>query len=100
MPNFVFTYRNPKGYVPTADSTAVWMSWFDSMGDKLVQLGQPVFERTSIGECHPDHTELGGYSIVHADDFESVLAIAKGCPYVDGRGGVEIGLLAEIPAAS
>lgn len=98
MPNFVFSYRNPKGYIPTAETRAAWMSWFDGMGDQLVELGRPVFERTSIGDCDPDRTELGGYSVVQADDFESALAIAKGCPYLDRSGGVEVGLLAEIPA--
>ncbi len=98
MRNFVFSYRNPKGYVPSAESRAVWMSWFDGMGDHLVELGRPVFERTAVGNCSPVNTELGGYSVVQADDFDAALAIAKGCPYLDGDGGVEIGLLAEIPA--
>ncbi len=98
MPNFVLSYRNPKGYTPSAESRAVWMAWFDGMGDHLVDLGRPVFQRTTIGDCSPANTELGGYSVIQAEDFDSVLAIAKGCPYLDGDGGVEIGLLAEIPA--
>jgi hypothetical protein len=98
MPNFVFSYRNPKGYVPSTESRAAWMSWFDGMGDHLVELGRPVFERTAIGDCSPTHTELGGYSVIQAEDFDAALAIAKGCPYLDRDGGVEIGLLAEIPA--
>jgi hypothetical protein len=98
MPNFVFSYRNPSGYTPSAESRAAWMSWFDSMGDHLVELGRPVFERTAIGNCSPADTELGGYSVIQAEDFDAALAIAKGCPYLDREGGVEIGLLAEIPA--
>ncbi len=97
MPNFVFSYRNPKGYVPSEESRAEWMSWFDGMGDHLVDLGQPVFERTAVGDCSPASTELGGYSVVQAEDFDAAMAIAKGCPYVDRDGGVEIGLLADIP---
>ncbi len=98
MPNFVLSYRNPKGYTPITESRAAWMAWFGGMGDHLVELGQPVFERTTIGDCSSANTELGGYSVIQAEDFDSVLAIAKGCPYLDGDGGVEIGLLAEIPA--
>jgi hypothetical protein len=98
MPNFVFSYRNPKGYTPSVESRAEWMSWFDSMGDHLVELGRPVFERTAVGNCSPADTELGGYSVIRAYDFDAALAIAKGCPYIDREGGVEIGLLAEIPA--
>jgi hypothetical protein len=98
MPNFVFSYRNPKGYTPSAESRAAWMAWFDGMGDHLVELGQPVFERTAVGNCSPSSTELGGYSVIQAEDFDAARAIAEGCPYLDGDGGVEIGLLAEIPA--
>jgi hypothetical protein len=100
MPNFVFSYRNPNGYTPSTESRAAWMPWFDDMGDHLVQLGRPVFERTAIGDCSSVNTELGGYSVVQAEDFDAALAIAKGCPYLDSGGGVEIGLLAEIPSAS
>jgi hypothetical protein len=99
MPQFVFTYRGPKGYTPTADSTPAWMAWFDSMGDQLVDLGKPVFQRASIGSTGSDTTELGGYSIVSADDFDAALAIAKGCPHLDWGGGVEVGLLTDVPAA-
>ena len=98
MPSFVFSYRNPKDYTPSAESRAAWMSWFDGMGDALVELGRPVFERTEVGNCSRADTELGGYSIIQADDFDAALRIAKGCPYLDRDGGVEIGLLAEIPA--
>ncbi len=97
MPNFVLSYRSSKGYIPSEDSRAAWMSWFDGMGHHLVELGRPVFERTTIGECRPAHTELGGYSIIEADDFDAALAIAKGCPSLERDGGVEVGLLADIP---
>jgi hypothetical protein len=98
MPNFVFTYRSPQGYTPTTESRAAWMSWFDGMGDHLVELGRPVFERTAIGDCSSASTELGGYSVIQAADINAAMAIAKGCPHLDRDGGVEIGLLAEIPA--
>ena len=99
MATFVFTYRAPQDYtLGTPEGIAAWSSWFDSMGDHLVELGRPVFERTAIGNCSPADTELGGYSVIQADDFDAALAIAKGCPYLDREGGVEIGLLADIPA--
>ena len=100
MPNFIFSYRTPKGYVPSTEAAAAWMSWLEGMGDHLVELGQPVFERTVIGDSSPAHTELGGYSVIQAEDFDTARAIAKGCPSLDSDGGVEIGLLAEIPSAS
>jgi hypothetical protein len=100
MAQFVFTYRGPKGYAPTAESTPLWMAWFAGMGDQLVDLGKPVFQRATVGDCGSDNTELGGYSIVSADDLDSALAMAKGCPHLDVGGGVEVGELAEVPDSS
>jgi hypothetical protein len=97
MAKFVFTYRGPKGYNPTPESTQAWMAWFDTFPEKLVDLGNPVVTRASVGECDSDRTELGGYSIVSADNIEDALAIAKGCPHVERGGGVEVGQLGEVP---
>jgi hypothetical protein len=98
MPQFVFAYRSPKGYQPSAESAPKWMAWFETMGDQLVELGKPVFEGATVGNCSTETTDLGGYSIVTADDIDSALTIAKGCPQVDRGGGVEVGLLADVPA--
>ncbi len=99
MAQFVFTYRGPKGYTPTADSTPVWMAWFDGMGDQLADPGKPVFVRASVGYTDSDSTDLGGYSIISAEDIDAALAIAKGCPHLDRGGGVEVGQLADVPDA-
>jgi hypothetical protein len=67
------------------------------MGDHLVVLGQPAIAQDSIGNCRPDSTVLGGYSIIQADDLDAAVAVAKGCPVLDRDGGVEIGELGEVP---
>jgi len=97
MPTFVFSYRAPRGYTRTADSGRAWTTWFDDMGDALVDLGRPVVARAGLGTCSSDTTELSGYSVVTADDLEGALAIAKGCPYLDRDGGIEVGELGELP---
>jgi hypothetical protein len=96
MPDFVLTYRSRKGHTPSADTVAAWYAWFDGMGDDLIEIGRPVLERASIGESNPEHTELGGYSIVRAEDIDTALAIAKGCPGLGTGGGVEVGLLGHV----
>jgi hypothetical protein len=98
MPQFVLSYRSPKGQIPSPEIAGAWMAWFDSMGDHVVDIGKPVFERTSLGDCDSNGTDLGGYSILVADDIEEALALAKGCPHLDRGGGVEIGQLGEVPA--
>lgn len=100
MPQYLFSYRIVNGYTPSAESAAGWRAWFDAMGDQLVELGKPAVERASVGNCATESTELGGYSVISAGDLDEALAIAKGCPQIDVGGGVEVGLLAEVPAPS
>lgn len=98
MPNYLFTYHQPKGYVPgsNAETMSAWQTYFAGIADHVVDPGQPVFERTALGKVG-DATQLGGYSVVTADDLESALALAKGSPTLANGGGVEVGTLAELP---
>ena len=52
---------------------------------------------TVIGEAG-ESTQLGGYSIVTADDLETAISMAKHCPTLSSGGGVEVGALAALPA--
>jgi hypothetical protein len=98
MPTFVLAYRSAKGYVPSPETGQAWRSWFEGMGDSLVDLGKPVIDRTALGNHDAESTQLGGYSLVTADDLEAAVAIAKGCPALSSGGGVEVGELGDVPA--
>ncbi len=97
MPQYALIYRNPTGYAPSGETRAAWMAWFDGMGDQLVDQGKPAIGRASLGNCSPDSTELGGYSVISADDLEAAMVVAKGCPHLQRGGGVEVGQLGEVP---
>ena len=97
MPSYVLAYRTPTGYTPSAETRAAWTAWFDGMGEQLVDQGKPAVSRRSLGNCSPDSTELGGYSVIQADDLEAAAAVAKGCPHLDRNGGVEVAELGEVP---
>jgi hypothetical protein len=91
MSKFLFGYRIPSTYAPgSGDVTAAWAAWFEQLGASVVDRGNPIFERSTIGNCGPD-TALGGYSLVDADDLQSAVALAKRCPSLLSDGGVEIG---------
>lgn len=98
MTNFVFAYRLPRDYQQGRPETAAaWRAWFDGMGSSLVEIGNPVFESATVGNCGPD-TALGGYSMITADDLESALTLAKGCPALAEGAGVEVGVITELTA--
>jgi hypothetical protein len=78
---------------------AAWNAWFESMGSDLVDMGQAVGESTVVGDCGDDVRPLGGYSLIRTDDLAAAASVAKGCPFVDLGGGVEVGLLRDLPAA-
>jgi YCII-related domain len=95
MAEFLFTYRAPTEYTPGADTKSAWHAWFASMGDNLADVGNPVFESRTLGDC-ASNTMLGGYSIVTADDLEAAVALANGCPFLASGGGVEVGELTRV----
>jgi len=96
MSTFVFSYRAPGGYTPgSADARAAWTAWLESMSANLKDLGNPVFERSTLGNCGTG-TALAGYSLVTADDLEAAVALAKGCPFLQQGGGIEVGVIAEL----
>jgi len=97
MAKFVFTYRSPAGYTPGGDETmGAWQAWFQTLGDHVDSIGNPVFERTTLGDVGAG-TELGGFSFIDADDLATAAALATGCPMLVAGGGVEVGAVAELP---
>lgn len=92
MARFIFTYHAAAEYTPDNDAMGAWGNWFESMGEHVEVLGNPVSESTAIGEVG-DSTRLGGYSIVTADDLEAAKVLAKGCPTLKQGGGVRVGKL-------
>jgi hypothetical protein len=95
MTTFLLSYRMPRDYTPgSAGAASAWAAWFESLGSSLASKGNPTFESAALGECGAS-TKLGGFSLITADDLESAIALAKGCPAViSGAGGVEVGLMA------
>jgi hypothetical protein len=92
MTEFVLRYRILPDYVGSPDALAVWDEWFDSLGGNLIDRGNPVFVRKTLGNSDAE-TALGGYSLIKADDLQAAVALAKGCPVLNEGGGVEVGEL-------
>ncbi|MEM7326902.1 MAG: YciI family protein [Actinomycetota bacterium] len=99
MTNYVFTYHGGAGMPETQEEQdklmAAWGAWFEQMGDKVVDGGNPfTIHRTvaadgSVSDGGPA-AELGGYSVITADSFDDAVTIAKGCPVLEGGGQVQV----------
>jgi hypothetical protein len=100
MAKFIFSYRSAKGRDPVADGSelAAWQAFLnDVVAPSVVDPGWPVFEpATVLGEAGGS-TQIGGYSVITADDLETAVSMARNCPTIASGGGVEVGVLAELP---
>ena len=84
----------PENPDETAKVMQAWTNWFGTLGDKLVDAGNPVSQvRTiaSTGSVSDGGTNpSSGYSIIKADDLDGAVALAKGCPVLEGGASVEV----------
>ncbi len=71
---------------------AEWGAWFGALGEVLVDGGNPFGPTKTIGAdgSVSDGGNLGGYSIISADNIDAAVAHAKGCPVLGGGGNVEV----------
>jgi hypothetical protein len=86
MKNYVYIYDNKgdRGNLPMDKILADWNAWFGSLGDKLVDGGNPFNEGakevTTSGVSAVKGAGLSGYSIVKANSMDEAVEMAKGCP--------------------
>jgi YCII-related domain len=100
MPQFIFSYRSAKSYDALADpdGVAAWGAFLNGViAPSVVDPGWPVFEPAAVLGEAGQSTQLGGYSIVTADDLDTALSMARHCPTIERGGGVEVAVLAALP---
>jgi len=86
MKKFVFLYYGWEQ--PTPAIAEAWMSWFASLGNKVIDSGNPFgsgreVTRTGVSDLSADSSPIAGYSIISAADFEEAEKLLEGLPFVD-----------------
>lgn len=98
MTKFLFVYHG--GSVPSTPAEQarvmdLWGKWFGGMGAAVVDGGNPVGQSSTVqangsvvanGGANP----ASGYTVVQAASLDAALALAKGCPILQGGGSVEV----------
>lgn len=72
---------------------AAWGAWFGSLGDAVVDGGNPFGPGTvvtSSGTGGSATAGLTGYSILAAPDLDAAAELAAGCPIVQEGGSVDV----------
>lgn len=97
MPKFVFAYhggKKPESEAEGQQMMAAWQSWMETHKDAMVDPGNPVgMSKTVTGSGVIDNggsNPLSGYTLVNAPDMDTAIDIAKGCPFVDHDGSIEV----------
>ena len=96
MSNYLFAYHGgkmPESPEEGAKLMARWEAWMGSLGDALVNPGNPLGKSkiVSSGGVSDDGgpNALTGFSVVKADSMDAALEMAQGCPHL-GYGTVEV----------
>ena len=96
MANYLLTFHGgsmPESKEEQDSVMAAWTGWFGTLGDALVDGGNPVSKSKAIS---PDGSVMDatsaptGYSIIKADDLDSAVELAKGCPVLAGGAAVVV----------
>ena len=73
---------------------AAWIAWFGSLGDAVVDGGNPFGPATTIAAdgtvTEGGASGLSGYSIITAADLAAATALAQGCPQLAAGGAIEV----------
>ena len=77
----------------------LWKAWMDSCGDGLVDVGTPLGGGLKLTRAGGTPTDSGvtGYSILQAEDMESVQKLLVGHPHLDWAPGCEIAVHESMP---
>lgn len=89
MGKYVFVYYNggDAGDLPMEEVKAAWMAWFEKLGDKLIDGGNPfndggkAVEKSGVTTI--ENFPATGYSIVKAETIDEAAEMAKGCPVLE-----------------
>jgi len=85
MKKFIFLYY---GYVePTPEIHEAWGKWFESIGDRLVDGGNPFgagreITKDGTTQLSVDQEAITGYSIIRAENMDEAEKIAQSHPYI------------------
>jgi hypothetical protein len=72
---------------PTPEIMAAWGKWFESIGDRTIDSGNPFGAAREITHDGTKDLPIGldsitGYIIINAEDLNEAEEIAKGCPII------------------
>ncbi|MET0147186.1 MAG: YciI family protein [Ilumatobacteraceae bacterium] len=104
MSTYVLAYHGgtiPDSEAEQAATMQAWGSWFGSLGDAVVDGGNPTGASSTIGAdgavtAGGGANPISGYSVLRATDLDAALTLAKGCPLLAAGGSIEVAEIIEM----
>jgi hypothetical protein len=96
MANYLLVFHGgsmPENPEEGAKVMQAWTDWFGTLGDALVDGGNPASGTKAIasdGTVSDVANGPTGYSILKADSFDAAVELAKGCPVLAGGASLEV----------
>lgn len=98
MAKYLFVYHGgstPESQEEVAAVMDAWGKWFGSMGNAVVDGGNPVGASSTVQSDGSVLADGGanpatGYSLIEASSIEAALGHAKDCPVLASGGSVEV----------
>ena len=93
MTKYLYAFKG--GSIPQSEEEqqrvmAAWGAWFQSLGDAVVDQGNPFGASAAVGG-NGATSGLTGYTIVNAASLDDAKKKAAGCPILEGgSGSVEV----------
>ena len=103
MSNYIIAYhggRKPESPEEGAKHMAKWKAWVGGLGDAVVNPGTPLGKSKIVSSSGVSDdggpNAMSGFSIVKADNMDAALEMAKGCPFLELGGTLEVAEVMEM----
>jgi len=100
MSRFLITYHGsgmPDDPELMEQAKAAFGNWVAGAGDAIVDPGAPVQMVTQVAnDGATDAVQIGGYSIIQADNADAAAAVLSSHPYVARGGTLQINQILEV----
>ena len=75
MKKFVFLYNSEPNAIPSDSDMDVWMLWFDSIKESIVDMGNPFTDGMLVtsgpaAKIAPKMNPISGYTVIKANDMD------------------------------
>jgi YCII-related domain-containing protein len=100
MSRFLVTYHGsgmPDDPELMEQAKQAFMSWVSEAGSAIVDPGAPVMMVTQVSSgSTADAAQIGGYSIIEADDVDAATSVLSSHPYVARGGTLQVNQILDV----